>query len=164
MVVTDNGVGGNNQGSGRAKRSEPNFLTEPPMARADHVRYQLFLPKPLSDRFEALANRPGSSESAILVVALTDFLNRKGDAEIEFHFAQRLDQLSNQLGRIERNGNVGLESLGLFIRCMLSVTAPLPEGDEAARAIGRDRFAAFVERVGQQVASGRITFDPERSQ
>jgi hypothetical protein len=32
------------------------------------------------------------------------------------------------------------------------------------RAIGRDRFQAFVERVGQQLASGRLTFLPEEEQ
>ncbi len=134
------------------------------MARADQVRYQLFLPQPLSKRFAELANAPGASKSAILVEALTAFLNRKGDAEIEVHFAQRLDRVSNQLSRIERNGKVGLESLALFIRYMLAVNAPLPEPDESGRALGRDRFAAFVERVGRQVASGRITFAPEDAQ
>ena len=44
---------------------------------------------------------------------------------------------------------------------MLTVNAPLPEGDEAGRAIGRDRYAAFVERVGQQLATGRRTLFPE---
>lgn len=61
-------------------------------------------------------------------------------------------------GRIERNGHVELESLALFVRYMFTVNAPLPEGDAAARAIGRDRFEAFVDRVGQQLANGRVTF------
>ena len=44
---------------------------------------------------------------------------------------------------------------------MLTVNAPLSEGDKAAQAIGRDRFQAFVERVGQQLASGRSSLVPE---
>jgi len=47
---------------------------------------------------------------------------------------------------------------------MLTVNAPLAEGDEAARAVGRDRFAAFVERVARHMASGRLTFVPEDGQ
>ena len=89
------------------------------------------------------------------------WLNRRGTDELEQRFALRLDRLSRQLERIERDGHVSLESLALFIRYMLTVNAPLPDGDEAARAIGKDRFAAFVTRVGQQLASGRNTFLPE---
>ena len=135
----------------------------PAMPRREQVRYQLFLPKDVSERFEALAAEPGASKSSILAAALTAFLNRRGASELEERFAIRLDRISNQLGRIERGGQVSLESLGLFIRYMLTVNAPLAEEDEVARAIGRDRFAAFVARVGQTLASGRRTLEPETS-
>src|SRR4051812_22252987 len=128
------------------------------MARADLVRHQLFLSRELSERLEALASVPGVTRSAILAEALANWLSRKGADEIELRFMARLDRLSNQLARIERNGHIGLESLALFIRYMLTVNAPLPEGDEATRAIGRDRFDAFVQRVGQQLASRRRAF------
>lgn len=131
------------------------------MARKDHVRYQLFLPQSLSKRFETLASVPGVSKSAILVEAIGDFLDRRGDDELELHFAERLDQVSKRLARIERNNRVALESLSLFIRYMLTVNAPIAEGDEAARVLGRQRFDEFVERVGRQVASGYITLLPE---
>ena len=131
------------------------------MARADLVRHQLFLPKALSERLEALAHGPGVTKSAVLAQALAAWLERKGMDEIEIRFAHRLDRLSNQLARIERNGHVGLESLGLFIRYMLTVNAPLADGDKATQAIGRDRFQAFVERVGQSLASGRLALAPE---
>lgn len=134
------------------------------MARSEQVRHQLFLPRPVSDRLEALALAPGASKSKILAEALTAWLNRKGADEVEVRFAARLDRLSNQLARIERDGHVQLESLALFVRYMLTVNAPLPEGDEAARAIGRDRFEAFIQRVGQQLATGRLSLLPEASQ
>ena len=133
------------------------------MSRQSRVRYQLFLPKDVAERFEALAAEPGASKSSILAAALTAFLNRRGASELEERFAIRLDRISNQLARIERDGQVSLESLGLFIRYMLTVNAPLADEDEVARAIGRDRFAAFVERVGRTLAGGRRTLDPERS-
>lgn len=131
------------------------------MPRADLVRHQLFLPRSLSERLETLASGPGASKSKILAEAFGIFLDRKGSDAFEQQFAHRLDRLSNQLARIERNGQVELESLALFVRYMLTVNAPLPEGDKTAQAIGRDRFAAFVERVGKQLASGRSAFLPE---
>jgi predicted transcriptional regulator len=128
---------------------------------SDKVRYQLFLAAELARRFEEVAAAPGASKSSILAAALGAFLDRRGASELEQRFEMRLDRISRQLERIERNGHVGLESLALFVRYMLAVNAPLAEEDEVARAIGRDRFAAFIARVGQQLASGRRTFDPD---
>lgn len=131
------------------------------MARTEQIRHQLFLPRPVSDRLEALAAKPGVSRSKILADALTAWLNRKGADEMELRFAARLDRLSSQLGRIERDGHVQLESLALFVRYMLTVNAPLPEGDDAARAVGQDRFEAFIQRVARQLAGGKLTLLPE---
>jgi hypothetical protein len=130
------------------------------MARRDLVRYQLFLPRAVSERLESLAAKPGATKSSLLAEAVTAWLDRHGRNELDERFGLRLDRISNQLGRIERDGHVTIESLALFIRYMLTVNAPLPDEDEAARAVGRDRFAAFIRRVGQQLASGRRAFDP----
>ena len=127
------------------------------------VRYQLFLPKELSERFEELASRPGVTKSSLLAEAVRAMLNRRRTSEVEDRFQVRLDRMSDQLSRIERNGHIELESLALFVRYMLTVNAPLSDEDEVARAIGRDRFSAFVARVAQQLSSGRITFAPELS-
>ena len=131
------------------------------MNRSDQVRYQLFLPRAVATRFEQLAAAPGASKSKLLAAAVDAWLNRRGTSELDERFGLRLDRISNQLSRIERDGHVGIESLALFIRYMLTVNAPLAEEDEVSRAIGRDRFAAFVTRVGQQLASGRRTFVAE---
>ena len=127
----------------------------------EKVRHQLFLPKPLSDRLEALAAKPGASKSAILVDALTAWLNRRGSSELDDRFGLRLDRMSTALSRIERDGHVILETLALFIRFELSIQAPLADGDQAGRAVGRERFEAFVAQVGRQVAAGRRTIGTE---
>ena len=125
--------------------------------KENKVRYQLFLPQELSQRFEALAAAPGAAKSAILVDALTAWLNRQAVSELENRFSARLDRMSLALGRVERDGHILLESFALFIRYQLMVQAPLAEGDEAARAVGRERFNAFVTRVGEAMASGTRT-------
>lgn len=134
------------------------------MKRRDLVRHQLFLPRDVSDRLEALSAAPGATKSSILAAAVIAFLDRRGASELDERFGLRLDRISRQLERIERNGHVGIESLALFIRYMLTVNAPLAEEDDVSRAIGRDRFAAFIARVGQQLASGRRTFEPGAEQ
>jgi hypothetical protein len=126
---------------------------------SEKVRHQLFLPKDVTERLEALAAKPGSSKSAILTDAVNAWLNRRAGHELDDRFGLRLNRISNQLGRIERDGSVLLESLALFIRYQLNVTAPLPEADAAARAVGRDRFQAFIEQVARQLARGDRTLD-----
>jgi predicted transcriptional regulator len=123
----------------------------------EKVRHQLFLTKPLSDRLETLAAKPGASKSAILNDALTAWLLRRGTSELDDRFGLRLDRISTALSRIERDGNVILESLALFIRYELAIHAPLAENDAAGRAMGRDRFEAFINQVGRQVAAGKRT-------
>ena len=127
---------------------------------AGAVRYQLFLPRPLAERFEALAAAPGASKSRLLAAAVEAWLDRKGYDALEQRFAVRLDRISRQLERIERNGHVELESLALFVRYMLAAIPPVADGDEAGRALGRDRFAGVVERVGRGVAGGRLSLRP----
>lgn len=130
----------------------------------EKVRHQLFLPKPVSDRLEALAAKPGTSKSAILVDALTAWLNRRGASELDDRFGLRLDRMSKALARIERDDDVILETLALFIRFELSIQAPLAENDHAGRAMATKRFEAFVAQVGRQVAAGRRTFGAEGDQ
>lgn len=121
----------------------------------EKVRHQLFLPRPLSDRLEALAGKPGASKSAILVDAVTAWLNRRGASELEDRFAIRLDRLTQAIGRVDRDTYVVLETLALFIRFELAIQTPLAENDAAGRALGAKRFEAFVTQVGRQVSTGR---------
>ena len=123
----------------------------------DKVRHQLFLPKPLSDRLAALAAKPGASKSAILVDAVTAWLNRRGTNELDDRFAMRLDRMSAALARLERDGHIQIETLALFIRYELAIHAPLAENDAAGRAVARQRFEAFINQVGRQVAGGART-------
>lgn len=131
---------------------------------ATGIRHQLFLPKPLSDRLDALAAKPGATKSAILADAVTAWLNRRGASELEDRFSLRLDRLTQAIGRTDRDVHVILETLALFVRFELAIQTPLAENDAAGRALGAKRFEAFVVQVGRQVATGRRTFAPTPEQ
>jgi hypothetical protein len=46
--------------------------------------------------------------------------------------------------------------VALYVRYFLTVSIPVPEGQqEAARAQGRARFAQFVEQLGRHLQRGR---------
>ena len=118
-------------------------------------RHHLYLDDELTEQLEALAAKPGSSKSAIVSDALRSFLARRGATELDDRLKVRLDRFSRQLNRIERDQQILLESLALFVRYYLTVTAPLPEADqEAARALGQERFQAFIDQVGRRIAGG----------
>src|SRR6187402_1994392 len=125
----------------------------------DRIRHQLFLPRALSERLEALAAKPGASKSAILADAVDAWLNRRARNELDERFGARLDRISTALGRIERDSHVLLESLALFVRYELAIHAPLAADDKAGRAIARERFQIFIEQVGRQMATGRRLLD-----
>ncbi|MBV9511210.1 MAG: CopG family transcriptional regulator [Caulobacteraceae bacterium] len=118
-------------------------------------RHHLYLDDELTAQLDRLGAKPGTSKSAIIADALREYLNRRATREVDDLLKVRLDRISAQLGRIERDGQVLLETLSLFVRYQLTVTAPLPEADKAAQAIGRERFRKFVDQVGRQLSGGR---------
>src|SRR3546814_19919973 len=91
------------------------------MVMPDKGRHQQFLPKPLGDRLEALAAKPGATKAASLTDAVTAWLNRRGASELEDRFAIRLDRMTQAIGRVDRDTQVILETLALFIRFELSI-------------------------------------------
>jgi hypothetical protein len=109
----------------------------------------------VAQRLELAAKRPGSNKSAIVDAALNRFLNPERDASGDAALIRRLDRVSRQLERADRDLSVMAETIALFVRYYLTITPPLPTGDQdAARALGRERFEMFVAQVGKRVASG----------
>ncbi len=129
------------------------------------VRQNLYIDRELSDALEALASRPGGNKSRLVNDAVRAWLARQGTKEIDDLFKARLDRLSRELGLVRRDLYVVLESFALFVRFYLLVTAPLPDADTAAFAVGMDRFEQFLGQLARQVATGKRTFgrnDPEQ--
>src|SRR2546427_6595148 len=69
----------------------------------------------------------------------------------EAAIAKRLDRLSRHAERMERDQNIQIETLALFIRYFLTVSTPVPEAhQDAARAQGKARFEQFVEQLDRK--------------
>jgi hypothetical protein len=102
------------------------------------------------------AARLRQSKSLLAEAAITAFLTPDDADQREAAFARRLDLLSRQAERLERNLSVGVETLALFIRFWLTVTTPPPEtAQQAAQAKGRERFESFLEALGRRLSSGQ---------
>lgn len=124
------------------------------------IRHQFHLNADLSRKLDALATEPGRTKSAVLEAAILAWIERRGANELDERFAVRLNRLSRQLDRVERDQKIILESLALYIRQTLQRDAHLPDPDPAARARGRERFEAFIEQVGRKLAQGGSEITP----
>ena len=119
-------------------------------------RLNLFIPPEHARRLEEVAAKKGASKSSIVAAALSSWLSPDSGDQREAAIAKRLDRLSRQFERLERDQNIEIETLALFIRYYLTVSTPVPEGhQEAARAQGKARFEQFVEQLGRHLLRGR---------
>lgn len=123
------------------------------------TRLNLFIEHEHSQRLEALAAMKGLSKSAIIAAALAAFLAPESGDQREAIIAKRLDHLSRQFDKLERDQNILIETLALYVRYYLTVSIPVPEAQQAAaRAQGRARFAQFIEQLGRHLLRGRSLF------
>ena len=105
---------------------------------------------------KAMAKRPGLSESTIIDGAVTAYRAGESDNKREAAINRRLDRLTRQFGRIERDNLVLAETLATFVHYFLTVTPPVPANQvEAARAKGDLRFDLFVRQVAETLRSGQ---------
>lgn len=129
------------------------------------VRQNLYIERDISKALDALAAGEHGNKSRLVNDALADWLERRGSRKLDDQLRLRLDRLTRELGLVRRDLEVLLESVSHFILHQLTVTAPLAEADAAGRAVGRDRFDAFIAEVGRNIAAGRKRLpDGEESQ
>ena len=121
-------------------------------------RHCIYLEPKISERLTALAEKPGTTISNVIGDALRAYFERQGGDALEDRFKTRLDTITAQLNRIERDQRIDLESLALWIRYQLTLSNPVPPGQWAAlQAIGAERFQKFIEEVGRRIANGTST-------
>lgn len=120
------------------------------------ARLNIFIEPDHAKRLDQVAAHKGVSKSAVIAAALASFLSPDGEDQREAAIAKRLDRLSRQFDRLERDQNVLIETTALYVRYFLTVSIPVPEGQqEAARAQGRARFTQFIEQLARHIQRGR---------
>lgn len=118
-------------------------------------RLNLFIAPEHAKRLDELAAKKGVSKSSIVAAALASWLSPDAGDQREAAIAKRLDRLSRQFEKLERDQNIEIETLALFVRYFLTVSTPVPESHQnAARAQGRARFEQFVEQLGRRLLRG----------
>jgi hypothetical protein len=120
------------------------------------LRTNVYFPPEVLRQLIDLSDRKKVSRSSIVEAAVTSFLSPDGADRTEAAFTRRLDRLSRQVQRLERDVAIGTETLALFVRFWLTVAPSLPADAQAsAQAKGRERYENFVETLGRRLAKGQ---------
>ncbi|MCY4119744.1 MAG: CopG family transcriptional regulator [Rhodospirillales bacterium] len=126
------------------------------MSRSKTVR----VPADLGDRLGREATRRGVTQTALVEAALRSFLTPEAADRRDEVLIRRLDRVTRSLGRLSRDHVIISETLALFVRYFLVVTPPIPDDEQdAARALGLERFEYFVTQLAERVAGGRTLLD-----
>jgi Ribbon-helix-helix protein, copG family len=123
-------------------------------------RLNLSLPVEMIAQINDLAARKRLTRSAIVEAAVISFLSPDGADRVEAAFTRRLDRLTRQVQRLERDNSLSTEALALFVRFWLTITPPLPlEAQASAQVKGRERYEGFIEALGRRLSQGRTLLD-----
>jgi hypothetical protein len=115
------------------------------------ARLNVYLEDEHVRRLEEIAALKGISKSSIVATALSMHFSPERSAAV----TRRLDALSRHLEQVERDQTILLETVALWIRHQLAVTASVPEAlQDAARAQGRARFADFLNQLARHLQRG----------
>ena len=124
------------------------------------ARLSVYLDPEMMAQLTELADQKQKPKSLIAEAAIMSFLTPDDADRREATLVRRLDLLTRQGERLERDLWVAAETLALFIRFWLTVTTPLPrwrtsrrpgEGARALRRVPADRGP--TARQGQERAA-----------
>jgi hypothetical protein len=129
------------------------------------VQAKVFLPGDVARALDEAARRTRRSKSEIMGAALASYLSPDSAEATEAAVTRRLDRMSRQIERLERDATISNETLALFIRTWLrNVPTMTNADDQAAIDVGRERYMRFVETLGRRLAAGRLLRDEVASE
>jgi MFS family permease len=118
-------------------------------------RVGVYLSEGMAARLAEAAKHPRATKSALVEAALDRFLGSDDDITDTATVVHHLAGLSRQLEELDRNLRIANETAALHARFHLAVTPLMPAGEqEAACALGAERFEEFAAQVGRRVDFG----------
>jgi predicted transcriptional regulator len=115
----------------------------------------VYLEPDLMRSLSKYAERRGKPKSLVAEAAIASFLSPDTAERQEATLARRLDRITRQMEKLERDVGISVETVALFIRFWLVATPSLPEQTQAAaRAKGGERYEGFMQALGRRLAKG----------
>jgi hypothetical protein len=124
------------------------------------VQAKVFLPGDVARALDEAARRMRRSKSEIMVAALASYLSPDGAEATEAAMTRRLDRMSRQLERLERDVTISNEAVALFVRTWLRNTPAMADANErAVNDLGRERYGRFIETLARRLSGGHLLRD-----
>jgi predicted transcriptional regulator len=118
-------------------------------------QFTVYLEPDLMRALTEYAERRGKPKSLVAEAAIASFLSPDASERQEAALARRLDRITRQMERLERDVGISVETVALFVRFWLIATPSLPEqAQAAARVKGAERYEGFVQALGHRLAKG----------
>ncbi len=118
-------------------------------------KFTVYLEPNLMQALTEYAERRGKPKSLVAEAAIASFLSPDAAERQEATLARRLDRITRQMERLERDVGISVETIALFIRYWLMATPSLPEQTQAAaRAKSAERYEGFLQALGRRLAKG----------
>ncbi len=118
-------------------------------------QFTVYLEPDLMRALTDYAERRRKPKSLVAEAAIASFLSPDASERQEAALARRLDRITRQMERLERDVGISLETVALFVRFWLMATPSLPEQTQAAaRAKGTERYEGFVQALGRRLSKG----------
>jgi len=118
-------------------------------------QFTVYLEPDLMRALTEYAERRGKPKSLVAEAAIASFLSPDSNERQEAALARRLDRITRQMERLERDVGISVETLALYIRFWLMATPSLPDQTQtAARAKGAERYEGFVQALGRRLSKG----------
>ena len=115
-------------------------------------QFTVYLEPGLMKTLTEYAERRGKPESLVAEAAIASLLSPDASERQEAALARRLDRITRQMERLERDVGISVETIALFIRFWLMATPSLPEQTQAAaRAKGAERYEGFMQALGRRL-------------
>ncbi len=121
-------------------------------------QFTVYLEPDLMQALTEYAERRGKPKSLVAEAAIASFLSPDAAERQEAALARRLDRITRQMERLERDVGISVETIALFIRFWLMATPSLPEQTQAAaRAKGAERYEGFCRRLAADLPRDRVS-------
>ena len=118
------------------------------------IKLTVYVSRIVAEQLDFACKDKTKNKSKLAETALSQLLSPQREDQQNDATLRRLDRLTRDIGVINRHQQIVIESLGLFIRHYLITSLPLPPSEQqAAQAIGHQRFQRFIEQLGRRLAS-----------
>lgn len=124
------------------------------------IQTKVFLPGDVVRALDAASRRLRKPKSEIVRAAIASYLSADSAEAGEAAITRRLDRMSRQIERLERDLTISNEAIALYVKTWLKSVPHLASNeDPAAVATGRERYARFIDALARRLSLGKRFHD-----